>query len=287
MARNRKKQRRPKLVQPRGGGLATAIVGGTLSLTPEREILGTHDDLMIDRLGRPARWLQAWRRTWTDYRVAFLVGRGWSATPDRWRAIADSGLPAMAINDVPDGITPRMWCTGDPPHYFRRDIWLNPSVAKFCPIEYADMHLPRLSAYGPENQKRCEDAPNVHFFHKSVNDDPQYFLDTPWMSWGTLSFGPNTPHCDTDFGVRSSMLVGLRTLHYLGFRTVFLLGVDFTPHEHPDPEYYLCLSRQLAALRRTFDAYGYNVYNTSPDSHLRVFDFVDFNDAVNPQNARE
>jgi hypothetical protein len=256
-------------------GAPEAYINGE-RITPTLELQGQTFDVVRDGYDRSAKWTYES----ADADTAFLVGRGWSASPLRWKSIADSGVTTMAVNDYPQGVRPRYWCTGDPPHYFDRRIWLDPQVMKFCPFEYSHMYLPRSSAYGPDNQLTPRQCPNIHYFHKSCNDDPWEFLQTPWLSWGTLSMGEGTPYMDERGDVRSSMLIGIRLLFHLGIRNVYLLGCDFTPTDHPNPEYYGILSTQLKTLRGVFERYGLRVLNANEDSHLRVFDIVPFEDAL-------
>lgn len=248
-----------------------------------REISGRCFDVVTDVYGRSLSWTSGSRSLWTNRSAAFLIGRGWSATRERWTMILDAGVPTMAVNDCPRGIRPRTWCSGDPPGYFHRRIWLDPEIIKFLPVEYAGMYIPRISAYGPRNQITARDCPNVYYFFKSCNDDPADFLSTPWINWGTMSIGPNDVKGG---GTRSSMLIGLRLLYHLGFRTVFLLGSDFEPQGHGrNPNYYQWLQEILEPLREVFEHYGYWVVNANVDSHLRVFPFMTFDKALSAAAA--
>ena len=244
-----------------------------------RVCVGTDADLIVDGHGNVVPWLEDLRTRLTAGRTAFLVGRGWSATPAVWKQMTESGIPIMAVNDIPAGFEPAMWCTGDPPSYFNRDIWLNPRIVKFSPFEHCREFIPRLSAYGPDNQKKPVDCPNVHFFRKNLNHDHRNFLATPWLCWGSHWFGKNTPFCQENNGVKSSLLVGLRLLWHMGFDRVYLVGVDCAPHEYPYPSYIEGLNWHLERLKPVFDKVGYRVFNTNPDSHIRCFPFAAVADA--------
>lgn len=254
--------------------------GGGVEMKAGRVCIGTAESLVIDGHGNVVPWLEDLRTRLTDGRRAFLVGRGWSATPAVWRQMTSIGIPIMAVNDIPAGFEPAMWCTGDPPSYFNRDIWLNPRIVKFSPIEHCREFIPRLSAYGPDNQKKPVDCPNVHFFHKNLNHDHRNFLQTPWLCWGSHWYGKNTPHCQDGNGVKSSLLVGLRLLWHMGFNEVYLVGVDCAPHEYPYPAYIEGLNWHMERLAPVFDKAGYRVYNTNPDSHVRCFRFASVADAA-------
>lgn len=249
--------------------------------TAARFISGTGMDLIRDGYDNPQRWMHNVHAQPDDHKPAFLLGRGWSLTPDKRQRIADSGIPAMAINDYPkDGPTPRYWVSGDHAGFYSNRIWDDPSVMKFSSIGQVKAHRPREDAY--EAMRFSTDAPNTHFFH-SVNDlmENESWLHVPFIGWGTSLHGPNTPKQFHDSGSgRSSMLLGLRLLWHLGYRKVYLVGCDCTPHHHPAPNYWKVLFHYIDQLKPTFDRFCYNVYQTNPDSHLRTFDFINFDDVV-------
>lgn len=101
-------------------------------------------------------------------------------------------------------------------------------------------------------------------------------------------------------GKRSVMLVALRLLHYLGFRTVYLVGADFkmTPEqgyafdEHRSAEavrhnnvLYAALNQRFDALRDHFKHHRFTVINCTPGSGLTAFDHVPFEQAVDRASA--
>lgn len=242
-----------------------------------RIIGGTADDLLRTAHDDTTSWLKNdWRMR--GHGRCFLLGRGWSASPDRLKLLREQGWLTAAINNYDRSFTPDIWVTGDPPNYFGRWIWENHRVQKFIPLETADMPCPKEDV--DSATKTPKDYPNVHFYHHVTNIDAKNFFITPYAAWGTTSYGPDDearPHG----GVRSSMIAALRILYHLGIRTVNLLGCDFTPHDHPDEHYFADLQTQLAELRPVFDQNEFQVNQCNPDSHLRCFDIVNFEEAVN------
>lgn len=236
------------------------------TMEPSRILAGTADDLLRDGFDNTTPWL---RNRGCD--SGFLIGRGWSATEPRLRSLGD--VFTCAINNYPRWFEPDVWITGDPPHYFGRWIWENPHVRKFTPHETARLPCPKEDSDSPT--KTPLDYPNVHFYHHTTNIDADRFFETPYAQWGTTAYGPGDPE-HPHGGVRSSMIATLRILYDMGLRTVYLLGCDFTPHEHPDEFYFSDLAEQLAKLKPVFDEYGFKVIQTNPDSHLRVFPIVPF-----------
>ena len=240
-------------------------------------ISGTTSDLIRDGHGHPASWLHNSQALPDDSRAIFLLGRGWSATAERRQRLFDAGIPTMAVNDFPaEGPPPWYWCTGDPPSYFGNRIWDDPEVMKFSPVGSCRGLRPRLDAY--DHSKTPVDAPNSHFFHARY-DDPTYhnWLHVPWVNWGTSLFGEDTPQQWFKHGAaRSSMFIGLRLCWHLGFRVVYLLGCDCTPHHHPAPMYWPTILYLIDQLAPVFRHYHYHVYQCNPDSHLRSFEITDF-----------
>ncbi len=244
-------------------------------------VSGMHQDLIRDANDNPVRWLHNAHAKPDDRRKAFIIGRGWSATVQRRWRIEHAGIPVMAINDYPkDGPKPLYWCTGDPPSYFGNRIWDDIDVIKFSPLASVSILRPREDAYAPKLTPR--DAPNTHFFNHCY-DDPtiHQWLHVPWINWGTSLFGDGCPkEWYSQGAARSSMFVALRLLWHLGFREVYLLGCDMTPGHHPAPMYVPTILYLIEQLVPTFKRFGYHVMQCNPHSHLRCFDFADFDEVV-------
>ena len=108
------------------------------------------------------------------------------------------------------------------------------------------------------------------------------------------------------------MLAALRVLFLLGFRTVNLLGVDFDMSAEKEKTYhfdeqrtqgavrnnlrtYAALKKRFAVLQPIFLDHNFRVFNCNKASHLEVFPYRPFNEAVeevsdfalgNPANER-
>ncbi len=241
-----------------------------------RILYGTDEDLIRSAHDDPVNWIID-RRKAAAAKGCFLVGRGWSASHHRLGQVRGHGFLTCAINNYSRMFTPDLWVAGDPPQYFGRWIWENIDVQKFVPQECAGMPCPRSDVDAPIKTPR--DYGNVHFYHHTTNIDPDRFFLTPYAAWGTTAYGPNEPETPNG-GVRSSMIAALRILWHLGIRKVFLLGCDFTPHEHPDETYFSDLSKQMDVLQPVFLEHGLEVIQANPDSHLRTFPTVDFTTAL-------
>lgn len=246
-----------------------------LQKRPGHHVSGTAADLLRDGHDHPWPWLHNCHAQPDDNKKAVLMGRGYSATPESRMAIERAGVPVMAVNDFPDEFPkPRYWCTGDPANYFGERIWADPGLMKFYPFPFIDAVRPHADAYA--RKLTPKEAPNTHFFHHVNNDsEPESWLHTPWINWGTTIHGENVPKAYYPEGAaRSSMLIGLRLLWHLGYRQVALVGCDCQPHSHIAPAYYRTIFYLLEQIKPTFQRWHYHVYQTNQDSHLRTFDML-------------
>ncbi len=242
-----------------------------------RTVDGTFQDLIVDGHGHPAKWLCNAHANPKDNKAAFLMGRGWSATLEKREEIADAGLPVMAINDWPkDGPKPWYWCAGDPPGFYSERVWTDSDVMKFVGLHNAKAIRPRESAYAPACM--AKDAPNTFFFHQATDEmDVDHWLFHPFIVWGsTIGCEGGPKQLYAHGAARSSMLIGLKILWFLGYRRIYLLGCDCTPHHHPASEYWNTIFHLMGQLAPGFRRWGLQVYQTNPDAYLRTFPFAHY-----------
>jgi hypothetical protein len=131
------------------------------------------------------------------------------------------------------------------------------------------------------------ECPNVIGYRRNEKFVAERWLFESHIGWGNhKDFG----------GGRSVMLPALRILFLLGFRKVYLLGCDMRMTEqyayHFDEQrskgavncnmstYDRLKSEYLPSLKPYFEAEGFNVYNCNPDSELKVFPYLPFEDAI-------
>lgn len=276
---HKKKERGIKLCAPNTPGAYN--IDFTSQEGAVRVVDGTFQDLIRDGHNHPVPWLCGSHADPKTRRAAVLLGRGESATLAKCKAIAKAGIPVLAINDVRKGWPkPRYWCSGDPPGYFSERIWTDPDIMKFIGLHNKENVRPRDGAYEPK--KVAREAPNVFFFHQATdNTDAEHWLFHPFVSWGTTIGCENCPKQLYEKGAaRSSMLIGLKLLFFLGYRDVYLVGCDCAPHHHPESAYWETIFHLTDSVGQHFKQWGYHVMQTNRDSHLRCFDFVDFDEAL-------
>jgi hypothetical protein len=234
--------------------------------------------------------------------------------------LKDPGIFKLGLNNSSRVIRPNMWVCVDSPSSFLKSVWLDPTIAKFCPICHTDkqlldndsgvMHNPDGTVVMEENPETHEmhpkldpkgfqflgakvrECPNVMYYRRNEHFKASQFLWEDTFNWGN--------HSDLG-GARSVLLVAVRLLYQLGFRTVYLLGVDFDmsagvdskdkkfyafPQERTagsirnNNNTYKTLIERFTELKPIFDKEDFKVFNCNPDSALKIFPHVPIEQAI-------
>lgn len=234
--------------------------------------------------------------------AAFFVCGGPSLNSVDYLRLGDRGVLSLGLNNVAGKVPVSAFTFNDPPEKFHHGIWRDGKIMKLLP-------RPKLT-HGKRGRTRekladgsfkylpqkTADYPNVWGYDRTDHFTPETFLTLPGASLGNnangvLKTGRSKIIC--------SMFLGLRLLHYLGARRVYLLGVDFNmdPAAPLTANYsfgekrdrgacesnnniYATAAPMLAELRPVFDRAGFGVFNCNPMSYLRVFDYVPFDEAL-------
>ena len=186
-------------------------------------------------------------------------------------------------------------CIVDDPSRFSLSTWLDPKIMKFTPMSHFEKPLwdNRLITEGEGFSQKWElsklkvgDCPNVIGFRRNEKFHAPRWLSEETINWGNHGkFG----------GGRSVLLASLKILYLLGFKKVFLLGVDFEMSD--DRRYHFDEERSPAAIKGNMQTYSklavwldelqplflkadYQVFNCNPTSHLKAFPFCSFANAV-------
>jgi len=224
---------------------------------------------------------------------AFLIGGGPS-----FREIDTAPLKSvwtMTLNNGPTTFRPNANCIVDDPSRFNLSIWLDPTVAKFTPMSHFEKPLwdnRLLEKNGEDRQMwtrakwKVGDCPNVIGYRRN-----EKFHSPRWLYEDTINWGNHKKWG----GGRSVMLAAMRILFLLGFRNVYLLGVDFemTPEKryHFDEERtqsaisgntstYEKLNRWFSELQPYFLRENFIVRNCNPLSKLAAFPLCPYSEAV-------
>ncbi len=224
---------------------------------------------------------------------AFLIANGPSL-----RELDTSHLASrwsMTLNNGPRTLRGNANCTVDDPARFSLSIWLDPTLMKFCPISHFDRplwdnrRLPENSAWTDKwepSQLKVGDCPNVIGYRRNEKFHAPRWLTEETINWGNhKNWG----------GGRSVLLASLRILYVLGFRTVFLLGVDLEMSE--EKRYHFSEARSTSAIKGNMETYtklqnwfselqphflkaGFHVFNCNPKSKLTAFPFCSYQEAL-------
>jgi len=233
---------------------------------------------------------------------AFLLCSGPSfATLDK-NLLKTPGVWTMATNNASTSFKANASVTVDDPCRFNASMWLNPSITKFIPCSHFEKPLwdNRLLADKGQQDKGQQwclsnivvgDCPSVVGYRRNEKFVPERFLYEDTINWGDhKKWG----------GGRSVMLAALRILFLLGFRKVYLLGVDF--YMSGDKKYHFDEERTPSAIRGNMSTYeklmdrfaklqpfflaeNFIVKNCNPESRLTAFPFMKYEDAIKEATA--
>lgn len=212
----------------------------------------------------------------------FLLGGGPSLKSVDLAALQRPGITIAAMNNVATMIRPDIWFCVDQPRNFHETIWRDPGVMKFT----FDKHLPTCSVDSWNGKEfvhsglRARDCPNVWGFAHRHGWDANSFLTDHVPTWGVNS---DTEDPEKTSRHQSVMLPSLWLLYWLGFRTVYLLGCDFTIPPNwqyafdermtPGNDTLLpWLNRRLTEVNPHFREMGFTVLNCTEGGELTAFE---------------
>lgn len=216
---------------------------------------------------------------------AFLILGGPSFAKVNKDLLNKAGVLTMGVNNSVKSFRPNLWVSVDDPTHFIKSIWLDPKIMKFVPICHSEKPIFDNERWMMMDRK-VGDCPNVLFYRRNENFNPDRFLWENTLNWGNHSkYG----------GGRSVFLPAIRILFYLGVRKIYLLGCDlkmdtqYTYHFDQKREAgsvkgnnstYEKLKNWFALLKPKFESEGLKIYNCNFDSELKVFEFKKLEDAV-------
>jgi len=190
------------------------------------------------------------------------------------------------MNNGPKTFRPNFWSCVDAPERFLKSIWMDPKIMKFVPFAHFEKPIFDNEKWEMTNMV-VGSCPNVVGFRRNEKFVADRFLFEDTINWGN--------HKDYGGG-RSVFLPVLRIAFLLGFRNVYLIGVDFQMSEnytyHFDEQrskgavncnkgtYDRMSKEYLPQLKPYFDAEEFHVFNCSKESGLKVFPYVNFDDAI-------
>ncbi len=265
------------------------------------------DDHFLDKWLDPLIMLDRKRSQTTSLRnllaggCAFLVGGGPSTNDIALEKLNYRGIFSLGVNN--SAAHPRFrasaFVCSDPPKKFSHSIWLDPHCMKFVPTPKMTGNRQKLrckkDGVFDRLDKGVSDCPNVWGFKRWswFSPDENYFL-TNGACWGNHNSGVKKTG---EKKTVCTMLLGLRLLHYLGAKRIFLVGVDFLMK--PGAVYSFnqgkgdggCTSNnnQFAVVNEwlsrmedadVFGKFGIEIFNCYEYSGLRAFPYMEFEEAI-------
>ncbi len=221
----------------------------------------------------------------------FLVLNGSSLKDFDWDKLRRPGICSMGINNGAHGFRPQFWTCVDDPTRFMPSIWQDPCIQKFVFQGHLDKPIWDTERDVLSTLK-VRDFPNVIGYRRN-----EHFQAHQWLHEDTFNWGNHQQYG----GGRSVMLVALRLAYLLGFRKVHLSGCDFQMDEHKrywfdeqrtptainnNTNSYRLLTGYFEQLKPYFIHAGFQVFNANPDSQLKVFPFVDLDEALRSAEVR-
>ena len=226
---------------------------------------------------------------------AFLLCGGPSLKRHDLGKLEQRGIITCAVNNAAAVVRPKLWVSVDDPGNFCDAIWRDPGILKFVPLCHMEKTL-------TERKETGELAPS----HELVGDMPavfgyrrnEAFIADQWLYEDTFNWGNHSDRLDASGikGSRSVMFIALRMLFYLGIRRLYLLGCDFRMQfgtqnyafeqdrtrasVNGNNSTYAALNVRLGMLKPYFDKEGYEIFNCTPDSGLKVFPHMEYEEAV-------
>lgn len=195
------------------------------------------------------------------------------------------GFITMGVNNSVKSFRPNIWTSVDEPSRFIKSIWFDPKIQKFIPYEYMDKQIFDNEEWKDLNMS-VRDCPNVYGIERNEKFNHNTFLTESTFNWGNhKNYG----------GGRSVMLVAIKLLYYLGIKNIFLLGCDFkmaTDYTYSfeqsrtqgainnNNRTYQMMKERFELLKPIFEQNNLSIYNCNPESELKVFEFISFEDAI-------
>lgn len=224
----------------------------------------------------------------------FLVCSGPSLNNLDLSLMDNRGVMSMAMNNSWIKFKPDFWIGFDSPGRFHDGGWMDPSIMKIVPWHRRLEPLSnRVGGELEPSDLNPTDAPNCWFLSNTATFDENTWFTEKHANWGGAVEG-----LKPEGGFRVSMIGALRTLYYLGFQEVYLLGCDWEMPLNMGKEAYAWEENRaqqvreknndmynwiegvLKKLQPGFEKANFQVYNCNKHSKLSLFPFIEYEDAI-------
>jgi len=243
----------------------------------------TDDPLEVTRNGEPANIANLWAPC-----PAFLVCGGPSLNDHPLHRLRERGVVSLAVNQAAAWAPVKAWTFSDPGCKFHHSMFLDPAVMTFAPGPKLRHKISiKLDGRFRASTVRGRDCPNTYAYGRMTYFVPETFFETKYAHWGP---GKHQPPDVEKVGCLCTMLIGIRLLHFLGVKRMYLLGVDFKGRDgmcYGFPERkrernrrYKWEREMLELLVPVFERRGVELYNCNEMSSCDLFPYVPFDVAL-------
>ena len=291
LVREARKTRKQRRAERRAKKEAERMAMGGV-MPPPVTLEPVNDPLvMYDRFSQPIG--HALRGMWQGC-SAFYVCGGPSLKKLDLSFLKERGIVSLGVNNVAGYAPVKAMTFSDPASKFHHGIFFDPGIIKFVPkpklSELVRAKMPDGSFQWTAYEVRH--CPSVFGYERDGIWQEDQFLAREKATWGVSKKHTENQGKQT---ILFSFFLGIRLLHYLGVRRIYLLGVDFkmdAQHHYAFGQYrhegaigsnnnsYRVATGMLHNLRPHLDARGLEIFQTNPESALRVFDHAPLDVAI-------
>lgn len=224
----------------------------------------------------------------TDQSAAFLVCGGPSLNNVPLDCLQERGVMSLGVNNAAAYARTSAAVFGDPQWKFHSSMFFDPKCLVFAPNAKLVRHVRMQDSDTKEfhvSNYQLKDCPNVYGFCRSGQFHPDTFFSDWYAHWGQ-----GGKQSDRDFTRLATMIMGIRLLHYLGIREIYMLGVDFwMTSEQPyawggnktsGNRIWPKLNKMLVKIKEMSAKAGVSIYNCNPDSRCDIFTYVPYEQAI-------
>lgn len=224
----------------------------------------------------------------------FLVCGGPSLNDLDLSLMDNRGVMSMCMNNSWCMVKPDFWIGFDVPGRFHTNGWMDPSIIKFVPWHQRLFKINhRVGDVIVDKGIDTTELPNCWYLSNTTTFD----LDT-WFTERNCNWGGKVEGLKPEGGFRVTMIGALRLLYYLGFQEVYLTGCDWEMPTDMNKEAYAWEEDRAKVVREKnndmynwienvfkklqpgFDEANFRIYNCNKDSKLRLFPFIEYEEAI-------
>lgn len=230
-------------------------------------------------------------------RPGFLVCPGPSLRAIHLPTLQQRGIVTVGVNNAAAYARTTAAVFGDPQSKFHSSMFFDPNCMVFCPNGKLRYHVRMQDSQTKEYWRHTStvaECPSCYGICRSGRFVPEYFFKDYFAHWGHAGkkddralerTGTNRP-----FSKLESMLIGIRLLHHMGCRIIYLVGVDHymskqDPYAWEAPRTggngrWSKADKLLQDVKEAGKDEGLQIFNCNPLSQCKVFEHISFDQAI-------